>query len=221
MTSHDGTEGERPTTGPRATPLLARAIAGLARLLAGATVRYAGYEAGSRPRIYYANHTSHLDFVVLWSALPSHVRAKTRPVAGSDYWETSALRRFLAREVFRAVLVDRTGSQAGRNPVDDMVAAIEEGDSLILFPEGTRGDGTAIAPFKSGVHRVATRCSGIELVPVLIENLNRILPKGEVVPLPLLSSITLGAATTLGDGEDKDASLARLRDALEMLEGDR
>ena len=192
-------------------------IAGLARLLAGATVRYAGYAPASGQRIYFANHTSHLDFVVLWSALPSHERAKTRPVAGSDYWDKSPLKRFLAREVFRAVLVDRTGQNKERSPVDDMVAALDAGDSLIIFPEGTRGDGTSIAPFKSGIFHVASKQPAVDLVPVMIENLNRILPKGEVVPVPLLSSITLGPPLRLGEGETKERFLARMREELERL----
>lgn len=197
--------------------ILAGFIAGVARLLAGATVRYAGYEPAEGQRVYFANHSSHLDFVVLWSALPSAERAKTRPVAGSDYWDKSAVRRFLAREVFRAVLVDRTGQNRDRSPVDDMVAALEAGDSLIIFPEGTRGDGTAIAPFKSGIFHVASKQPQVDLVPVMIENLNRILPKGEIVPVPLLSSITLGPPLRLGTGETKEDFLARLRGELERL----
>lgn len=197
--------------------LLAGLIAGFARLLAGATVRYAGYKPAEGQRVYFANHSSHLDFVVLWSALPSAERSKTRPVAGSDYWDKSATRRFLAREVFRAVLVDRTGQTKERNPVEDMVAALDAGDSLILFPEGTRGEGTAIAPFKSGIFHVASRKPAVDLVPVMIENLNRILPKGEIVPVPLLSSITLGPPLRLGEGETKDDFLARIRGELERL----
>lgn len=197
--------------------LLAGVIAGVARLLAGATVRYAGYQPAMAQRIYYANHSSHLDFVVLWSALPPAERARTRPVAGSDYWDKGTLRRFLAREVFRAVLVDRTGTNRERSPIDDMVAALDAGDSLIIFPEGTRGDGTAIAPFKSGVYHVASRKPEVDLVPVMIENLNRILPKGEVVPVPILSSITLGAPLRLGTGETKEEFLARIRGELERL----
>lgn len=197
--------------------LLAGAIAGFSRILAGATVRHAGYVPGGAQRIYYANHTSHLDFVVLWSALPRETRQRTRPVAGSDYWDKGALRRFLAREIFRAVLVDRSGATKDRSPVDDMVAALDEGDSLILFPEGTRGDGAAIAPFKSGIFHVVTRKPEVELVPVMIENLNRILPKGEIVPIPLLSSITLGPPLRLGTGESKEGFLARLRAELERL----
>lgn len=197
--------------------LLAGLIASFARLLAGATVRYAGYKPAEGQRIYFANHSSHLDFVVLWSALPSPERSRTRPVAGSDYWDGSALKRFLAREVFRAVLVDRTGKTKERNPVEDMVAALDAGDSLIIFPEGTRGDGTAIAPFKSGIFHVASRKPEVDLVPVMVENLNRILPKGEIVPVPLLSSITLGAPLRLGAGEPKEDFLARIREELERL----
>ncbi len=197
--------------------LIARVIAGLARFVAGATVRYSGYVPGAAQRIYYANHTSHLDFVVLWSALPSAERSVTRPVAGSDYWDRGAVRRFLSSEIFHAVLVDRTGKNRDRNPVDDMVAALDAGDSLIIFPEGTRGDGSVIAPFRSGLFHVASRRRDIELVPVMIENLNRILPKGEIAPIPLLSSITLGAPVRIGEAEEKEQFLVRAREELVRL----
>jgi 1-acyl-sn-glycerol-3-phosphate acyltransferase len=193
------------------------------RLATGIRVRWDGCEPEAKQRIYFANHTSHLDAVVLWGALPAPIRAHTRPVAGRDYWERGAVRRWLSRSVFRVVLVDR-GAAAGasklpaaRDTIDALVAALDGGDSLIVFPEGTRGDGGEVGAFKSGIYHLAGRVPGIELVPAYMENLNRILPKGEVFPVPLIGSIVFGPPLHLRDGEDKTAFVARARAAVARL----
>ena len=194
------------------------AIARVAQFLAGATIH------GERPsdtcqRIYFANHTSHLDFVVIWAALPPHVRACTRPVAAKDYWDKRGLRGYLAREVFNAVLIERDRAVAHADPIETLVDGLGDSHSLIVFPEGTRGSGTDPGPFKSGIYRVATRRPDVELVPVLIDNLNRILPKGEFTPVPLLSHIAFGQPMRVGDGETKADFLERARKAvLELRE---
>jgi 1-acyl-sn-glycerol-3-phosphate acyltransferase len=195
--------------------LIGRLIAGLARLIAGGTVQWAEPPRPT-PRVYFANHTSHLDFVLLWSYLPPECRAATRPVAARDYWESSRLRRYLAERVFRALLIDRQGPEA-RASVDRMAECLAAGDSLILFPEGTRGTGEEIAAFKSGLFHLSAASGGVDLVPVSIENLNRILPKGEFLPVPMVSRVAFGRALRLQDGERKDDFLVRAREALEAL----
>lgn len=193
------------------------------RLATGIRVRWDGCEPEAKQRIYFANHTSHLDAVVLWGALPAPIRARTRPVAGRDYWERGTLRRWLSRSVFRVVLVDRGANDgtskvvAARGAIDALVEALHGGDSLIVFPEGTRGDGGEVGPFKSGIYHLAAKVPGIELVPAYMENLNRILPKGEVFPVPLLGSIVFGPPLLLEDGEDKTAFVARTRASVERL----
>jgi 1-acyl-sn-glycerol-3-phosphate acyltransferase len=206
----------------RAHPL-ASVIAWLGRILSGVQVRWDGTRPSSRQRVYFANHTSHLDFVVLWSALPPETRALTHPVAAKDYWETG-IKRFLAEQVFRAVLVQRgSASQAaspeearaaGRAITDQLAEALGTEDSLILFPEGTRGSGETVAPFRSGLYHLAIRRPDVELVPAFLENLNRILPKGEVLPVPLLSVLTFGEPLSVQGGETKDAFLERARNAV-------
>jgi 1-acyl-sn-glycerol-3-phosphate acyltransferase len=201
-------------------------LVALTRLLSSASVQWVGVEPSLTQRVYIANHSSHLDFIVLWSSLPAALRARTRPVAGRDYWERSALRRYLASRVFKALLIDRQpaldtvpGSRvaASRAAIEQMAAALAEGSSLILFPEGTRGAGDAIAPFRSGLYHLALRQPNAEIVPVHLANLNRILPKGEVLPAPLLSRVTFGPAFQLGAGEDKDVFLARARESVVRL----
>jgi len=194
-------------------------LAAAARLLAGAQARWLGCRPELRQRVYFSNHTSHLDFVVLWGALPRELRALTRPVAARDYWGIGTLRRYLATQVFNAVLLERQNLDdiGRRQQVDLLLETLGECYSLILFPEGTRGTGREIAPFKSGLYHLALKRPDAELVPVYLENLHRILPKGALLPVPLLSSVTFGSPIRIRPGEDKDAFLERAREAVRAL----
>jgi 1-acyl-sn-glycerol-3-phosphate acyltransferase len=203
---------------------LAGIIAAMARAISGVQIRRAdGFTEATRQRIYFANHTSHLDFVVLWSALPAEVRARTRPVAAKDYWERG-VRAYLAQRVFRAVLVQRGAAtqaaseektrEAGRAAIEQLAEAMGEEESLILFPEGTRGTGESVAPFRSGLYHLAKSKPDAELLPVHLENLNRILPKGEVLPVPLMSMLTFGAPLQVRENESKEEFLERARAAV-------
>lgn len=198
--------------------MIARLVAALARLIAGGYVNWRK-PPSTKPCVYFANHTSHLDFVLLWSYLPPELRRRTRPVAARDYWERGPLRRYLSTRIFRALLIDRSGPEA-RAAVDRMAEGLAAGDSLILFPEGTRGSGDGIGPFKAGLYHLCTAHPGLELVPVSMENLNRVLPKGEFIPVPMVSRVIFGEALSLRDGEPKEAFLARAREALETLRGE-
>ena len=197
--------------------LAASALCGFAKLLTGVRPVWRGSMPETRQRVYFANHRSHGDFVLIWAALPPHLRRLTRPVAGADYWQTSALRRYIANRVFRGVLIDRAAGRQQANPVELMGAALAAGDSLIIFPEGTRNLGDALLPFKSGIYHLAKAHPQAELVPVWIENLGRVLPKGTFVPVPLLCSLTFGQALSLAPDEARDVFLIRARAALLTL----
>ena len=197
---------------------MAAVLAILARLICGTRVRWAGCRPDTRQRIYFANHSSHFDFLVLWSALPSEVRRLTKPVAAKDYWDGGRLRRFLAKRVFHAVLVERgrlTRQHVG--VIETMLAALGDRNSLILFPEGTRGTGETIGHFRSGLYHLARGKPGLELVPVYITNLGRILPKGEFFPIPLESSVIFGPPVGFIEGEHERVFLERARDAVLRL----
>jgi 1-acyl-sn-glycerol-3-phosphate acyltransferase len=196
-------------------------IIGFVRLLTGAQAFWRGGRPNAAQRIFFANHASHGDFVLLWASLPPWLRRHTRPVAGADYWNKSALRRYIGGKVFRAVLIDRERKEHGPDPVEQMVAALAGGDSLILFPEGTRNTTDAVLlPFKSGLFHLATQYPRAELVPVWINNLARVMPKGQLIPIPLLCTVTFGAALPRIDGEDKAAFLERARAAMLALRPD-
>ncbi len=184
------------------------------QLLSGARATWLGCGPELRQRVYFANHTSNLDGPVLWATLPSAVRQLTRPVAARDYWTANRLRRFFAERVFNAVLIERKAPTARDNPIEDMLAAIGESHSLILFPEGSRFSGPDPQPFKSGLFHLAKKRPEIELVPVLLDNMNRVLPKGELLPVPIISSVTFGSPIRLEQNERRDDFLVRAREAV-------
>jgi 1-acyl-sn-glycerol-3-phosphate acyltransferase len=203
--------------------MIATALAIGSRVICGATVRWHCDPHAVCRRIYFGNHSSHLDFIVIWSSLPADLRRSTRPVAGQDYWERTRLRRYLAGHVFHAVLIDRAtpgsnGANAGgRAAVERMSAGMSDGHSLIVFPEGTRSRDNAIGDFKSGLFHLSRLRPDAELIPVLLENLQRILPKGETLPVPMLSRVVFGPPLTTRIDEEKHEFLARARDALIRL----
>lgn len=192
-----------------------QAISIFARFMTAPRAIWQGIEPAPRQRVYFANHSSNGDFVLLWTALPAPLRRQTRPVAALDYWLKSPLRAFIGREVFNAVLIDRRPDARVEDPVTQMVTALDQGASLIIFPEGQRNSSdAALLPFKSGLYHLAKARPEVDFVPVWIANLNRVMPKGEIIPVPLICTLTFGAPLHLAAGEAKDAFLARASQAL-------
>lgn len=172
----------------------------------------------SRQSIYYANHASHGDFILVWTVLPPRMRRQARPVAAAEYWLKSGLSRFIGCDVFNSVLIQRDRDARSEDPVTRMAQTLDEGSSLILFPEGTRNEtGAQLLPFKSGLFHLASARPEIDLVPVWITNLNRVMPKGEFVPIPLICTVTFGHALRMEVGEAKEVFLERARNALLAL----
>lgn len=170
-----------------------------------------------RRRVYFADHRSHGDFLLIWEALPPALRRHTRAVAGADYGLDRRLRRIVAERVFRAVLIDRKAIAGRSNPIDRMRDALAAGCSLIVFPESTRNIGDGVLDFKSGIFHLARAIPEVEFVPVWIENVGRVMPRGAVAPVLLLCTLSFGPALTLGDAEPKGEFLKRARDALLAL----
>jgi 1-acyl-sn-glycerol-3-phosphate acyltransferase len=192
-------------------------LAAAMRVVTGIVPRWVGCLPDPRPRVYFANHSSNLDGPTIWAALPSHVRCVTRPVAALDYWTAGRIRKYLATDVFNAVLIDRKVPTPRNNPLDHMLNAIGQTGSLIIFPEGGRFDGPDPVEFKPGLFYIAKKRPDLELVPVLLDNLNRILPKGELLPVPLIASVTFGTPIRLEAGESRDPFLARARQSVIQL----
>jgi len=192
-------------------------LAMLARFLSGASVRWIDSQPDECQRVYFANHTSHLDAVVIWSALPPAIRQLARPVAAKDYWTAGPIRRYMSRRVFNALLIDRTEIKVHQSPVDLMIREIAHRYSLIVFPEGSRSSGEEIGEFKSGLYYLCKKRPDLECIPVHIDNMNRILPRGEVLPVPLLTRISFGPPLWLERGEPKADFLFRAREAVRNL----
>jgi 1-acyl-sn-glycerol-3-phosphate acyltransferase len=206
-------------------------LLGILRLITGAQARWWGCPPKAEQRIYFANHQSHLDLVMIWAALPQALRKITRPIAARDYWTATALKRWITAKVFNAIYVERGGSaQAGAGappiepgsaealaPLQPLMEALRNGDSIIIFPEGTRGHASEPQKFKSGLYTLAQMFPRAVLVPAWIDNVQRAMPKGEVVPVPILCSVTFGAPIRLGEGEERRAFLDRAREAVIAL----
>ena len=187
-------------------------LLGLVRLLVGASARWIGCGPETRQRIYFANHSSHMDTLALWAAMPVELRRRTRPVAALDYWGKGRIRRFIALQCLNCVLIDRQRGEG--NPLASLNEALEQGDSLIVFPEGTRSKERLPQPFKGGLHLLAKKFPQVELVPVYLDTLHRSMPKGRFLPVPLICTVRFGTPVVLGPDEDKDAFLERARAAV-------
>lgn len=193
-------------------------LIGATRFLVGGQGIWVGTTPSTAQRIYFANHSSHIDTILLWAALPPHLRETTHPVAAADYWGKGAIRRHIALKVLNAVLIDREGKSRDKGgalaPLLDVLA---RGESLIIFPEGTRAFERLPGPFKAGLYHLAVAHPEAELVPVYLDNLARAFPKGSFIPAPISCSARFGAPLALAPDEDKAAFLTRARDALVAL----
>ena len=193
-------------------------LVGLVKLLVGAYPRWIGSAPEVTQRIYFANHTSHIDTMAIWAALPIRMRHRTHPVAARDYWG-QGIRRYFATKALRAVLIDRARSDANANPLAPLIEVLQQGGSLIIFPEGTRGSSAVPAAFKSGLFHLAAQFSSVQLIPVYLENLHRSLPKGAVLPIPMTCTVRFGPPMALAPQESKEAFLERARAEVIKLAG--
>ena len=192
-------------------------LAAIARLITGTQGHWKGCPPMAEQRIYFANHQSHFDWVLIWAALPHELRAQTRPIAARDYWTSSPLKAWLTSAVFNAVYVSRTRATPDEDPLEPLVEALAAGDSVVIFPEGTRSNKGDPQAFKAGLFHLAEQFPQVKLIPTWIDNVQRVMPKGEVVPVPILCTVTFGAALSLQPGEDKRAFLERARSAVLAL----
>ena len=188
-------------------------LLGLIRALTGAQARWQGCPPKAEQRIYFANHQSHADLILMWAALPAELRSITRPIAAKDYWTKTPFKKWITSAVFNAIYVDRIKTSE-QDPLEPLIDALTNGDSVILFPEGTRGNQEEPQAFKSGLYNLAAKFPGVVLIPTWINNVQRVMPKGEVVPVPILCSVTFGAPVTLAEGEDRASFLVRARQAV-------
>lgn len=201
-----------------AAKIAGHVLALFAQFITAARADWRGIEPVNRQRIYYGNHTSNADLPLIWTALPPALRRETRPVAAADYWLKTKARAFIGPEVFNAVLIDRRSEHQTEDPIEKIVEAIDEGSSIIIFPEGGRNrSDDPLMKFKAGLYNIAKKRPEIDLVPTWIDNLSAVMPSGEVIPVPLGCTIIFGAPIHVHEDEDKDAFLDRAATALVAL----
>ncbi len=197
--------------------MIATVLATAVRVLCGCPARWTDTPVPAGPRIYYANHTSHLDALVVWAALTPVQRRACRIVAAADYWEAGPWRRWLARDVFRAVLIDRTVVTRTSNPLTAMLTVLDAGAALIIFPEGGRSADQTLQEFRPGLWHLVRKRPELPLTPVWLENLSRILPKGETLPVPLIGAVTFGGGFRWNGTDDKATFLTQARERLRRI----
>lgn len=191
-------------------------ISFVAKALWGASPIWQGCPPDAKSRIYFANHSSHLDALVIWSAMPYEIRKRIHPVAAKDYWDADPIRRYVATKTLRAVLINRLKTECFSDPLAPMQSVLDSGESLIVFPEGTRNtDG--IGDFKPGLYHLAKRNPDVELIPSYLDNSGRCLPKGAVVPLPLICSVRFGKPIRLEEEEGKTDFLKKAKSSISEL----
>ena len=163
-------------------------------LFIGLRVRGREHLPASDPFILVANHSSHLDTASLLALFPAARLRSIRPVAAADYFERTRFRAWASRTFFNILPIARGRLTPETNPLPKMLAALEAGESLIVFPEGTRGGGDEVGHFKSGIAHLAERAPQVPVVPAYLRNMGRALPKGEWVPVPLFCEVRVGPA---------------------------
>ncbi len=201
-----------------AANIAGQCLALFAQFITAPRADWRGIEPVNKQRIYFANHTSNADLPILWTVLPPALRRVTRPVAAADYWLKTKARAFIGPEVFRAVLIDRRTEHQTEDPITKIVQALDEGASIIIFPEGGRNrSDDPLMPFKAGLYNIAKARPDVDLVPTWIDNIASVMPSGEVIPVPLGCTVTFGAALHVGQEEAKDTFLTRASNALVAL----
>lgn len=167
--------------------------------------------------VLVANHSSHLDTLVLLSLFPLDTLLRIRPVAAADYWTKNPLIHALTRFLFHILPIPRRGITPENNPLRLMEEALEAGDSLLIYPEGTRDYGEDIGPFKPGVAHLLKRHPELPCVPVYIRNTARILPKGTFLFVPLFVDVVVGKPLVFPPEMTKKEIRSRLEEAVRDL----
>jgi 1-acyl-sn-glycerol-3-phosphate acyltransferase len=146
------------------------------------------------PGIMVANHNSHLDAMVMMSLLPHRLLHRVRPVAAQDYFLRGRLLAWFSTRIVGILPIARKGSGGDRDPLAGCYEALERGQILVLFPEGTRGEPEVMAPFRGGVAKLAQRFPDVPIIPIHMRGLGKALPRGEALLVPFMLEVHIDPA---------------------------
>lgn len=195
----------------------------VSRLLMGVAVLGREHLRFDRPAIVVANHNSHLDAAVLMDLVPLRDLPKLRPVAAADYFERGwwGVRNFIWRRCMNVVPIRRDKVTRTHNPLQSMLDALDAGQSILIFPEGTRGEPERLGKFQTGIAHVLAKRPDVPVIPVLMRNLGFSLPRGERILVPMFCDVFIGPPRLIGGGSEgrisRDEMMARLTEAFAEL----
>lgn len=172
----------------------------------------------SYPVIYYANHSSNLDSIIIWLSLTSEERQNTCFIGASDYWDKGIIRKYVLQYIFNGKTIQRKGSLFSNNPINILENILIEGKSIVIFPEGTRNlISEDIQDFKSGLYHLAKKMPNIPLIPIYLSNTQKMMPKGTFIPLPIICQSYFGSAFFFTPNENKLLFLTNAKAKIEDL----
>lgn len=168
------------------------------------------------PAIIAANHNSHLDILALYSLFPLKLIPRVRPVAAADYFLRNRWLAWFSLHVVGIVPVVRSGNHADKDPLADCYAALERGEILVIFPEGSRGDAEVLTRLKSGIWHLTRRHPEVPITPVFMHGLGRSMPRGAWIPLPLFVDVFVGGSVEHND--DKHLFMQHLTERFQHMQ---
>lgn len=171
------------------------------------------------PAIIVANHRSHADTIALLSLFDGATAARVRPVAAADYFTRDRLLNFVSARCLGTLALDRQARERGEDPLLPCLAALDRGEILIVYPQGTRGRDGERLPFKKGIAHLAERRPHVPIVPVLLSGTELVLPKGSSVPVPFRCDVRIGEEFIHpATPQSRDAFMAALERAVFEME---
>lgn len=164
----------------------------LVLIVIGLNVRHRERIPVKGPAIVVSNHNSHLDTLVLMTLLPWSMLPLLRPVAAKDYFLHPPLLAWFALTIMHIIPLERQVVARSEDPFAPCSEALRNGEILILFPEGSRGDPEQLGTFKTGIAHLAKRNPNVPILPVFLHGLGKALPKGEAIFVPFFCDVFVG-----------------------------